>query len=297
MYNEFFGFSKKPFSIAPDPDFLYLSPKHKKAWTVLQYGLLSQAGFTVITGEIGAGKTTLIRKLMNGFGSDTVVGAITNTHNSFGDLLNWVLNAFSIDSQIQDKAGRYQVFVNFLNKQHQLNKKVILIVDEAQNMDLQTLEELRLLSNVNVGQNMLLQIVLAGQPELVDKLNSPELIQFAQRISIEYHIEPLSEDETLQYIQHRIAVSGGDPEMFDKAACIAAYLFSGGVPRLINNICDLALVFAFASDQQSVSLKNVLEVIKQRKTGGSAAVNKHLPEAEQQQNRIRLESLLKKIEN
>jgi general secretion pathway protein A len=293
MYNQFFGFTKKPFSLAPDPDFLFLSPKHKKAWTVLQYGLLTQAGFTVITGEIGAGKTTLIRKALGQLEADCVVGLITNTHSEFGDLLTWVLNAFSISDKASDKAGRYQIFVDFLNQQHQKQNKVILIVDEAQNMDLQTLEELRLLSNVNVGQHSLLQLVLAGQPELVDKLNSPELVQFAQRVSIEYHILSLSEVETEQYIHHRLTVAGANYAIFDEDVCLAVYLFSGGIPRLINNICDLSLVYAFGDGEKIVTIKHVLEVIKERKTGGIVSMNKSLPMAEQIQNRNRLEQLFR----
>lgn len=293
MYREFFGFTKKPFSLVPDPDFLFLSPKHKKAWTVLQYGLVSQAGFTVITGEIGAGKTTLIRKALIGLSDECVVGLITNTHSAFGDLLTWVLNAFNINCAAQDKVGRYQVFVDFLNRQRQNGKRVILVVDEAQNMDLQTLEELRLLSNVNVSQDMLLQLVLVGQPELVDKLNSPELVQFAQRVSIEYHLEPLSEEETTQYIHHRLIVAGGNEMIFDKAVCSVIYHFSGGVPRLINNICDLALVFAFGEGEKVVTMDNVMEVIKERRTGGIVSANKNLPEAEKIQNRIRFERLVR----
>lgn len=268
MYNEFFGFNKKPFSLVPEPEFLYLSPMHKKAWTVLQYGLISQAGFTVITGEIGAGKTTLIRKALTTLGNECEVGLITNTHSAFGDLLTWVLAAFNIANNAQDKAGRYQAFVEFLNRQHQRQKRVILIVDEAQNMDLQTLEELRLLSNINSSQEIMLQLVLVGQPELVKKLNSPELIQFAQRISVEYHLKPLDFEQTRQYIKHRLIVAGGIVEIFDDLAFAAIFYYSGGIPRLINNICDLSLVFAFAEDHIYVNLATVLEVIKEKKTGG-----------------------------
>ena len=267
MYNEFFGFTKKPFSLVPEPDFLFLSSKHKKAWSVLQYGLLSQAGFTVITGEIGAGKTTLIRKALQGLNEECVVGLITNTHNAFGDLLTWVLNAFNIPFTSQDKVSRYQIFVDFLHQQHKQHKRAILIVDEAQNLDLDALEELRLLSNINYSQDMLLQLVLVGQPELIDKLNRPELVQFAQRVSIEYHLSPLSEEETIQYIHHRVKVVGGDETLFDTVVCLAVYHFSRGIPRLINNICDLALVFAFGEGEKVVTLDNVIEVIKERKTG------------------------------
>lgn len=271
MYNEFFGFKKKPFSLVSEPEFLYFSPIHKKAWTVLQYGLIVQAGFTVITGEIGAGKTTLIRKALTTLDDKCEVGLITNTHSAFGDLLTWVLAAFRINSKAQDKAGRYQSLMEFLTRQHQRRRRVILIVDEAQNMDLQTLEELRLLSNINISQDVMIQLVLVGQPELVTKLNSPELVQFAQRISVEYHIKALDFEQTLQYINHRLVVAGCRKEIFEKLAYAAIYYYSGGIPRLINNICDLSLVFAFAEGQHYVDLTTVQEVIKEKKTGGFAA--------------------------
>ncbi len=271
MYNAFFGFNKTPFSLVPDPDFLYLSPGHKKAWIILKYGLLSQAGFTVVTGEIGAGKTTLIRKVLSSLPKQCEVGLITNTHSSFGDLLTWVLAAFNVSCSAQDKAGRYQAFVEFLKYQQRQNKRVILIVDEAQNMDLQTLEELRLLSNINVGQDILLQLVLAGQPELVDKLNSPELVQFAQRISAEYHLMPMDFEQTQQYIKHRVVVAGGSESLFDELACAVVYYYSGGIPRLINNICDLSLVYAFSEEKHFVTGTIVLEVVIAKKTSGIVA--------------------------
>ncbi len=268
MYTSYFGFTKKPFTLSPDPEFLYLSPKHKKALTILQYGLKSQAGFTVITGAIGAGKTTLIRHTLKTMDEECEVGLITNTHAAFGDLLTWVLAAFDIKEKGQDKAERYQIFVDFIRKQHELQRRVVLIVDEAQNMDLQTLEELRLLSNINVDQDVVLQLVLVGQPELVDKLKAPELIQFAQRISVEYHLTPLNYEETKKYICHRLLTVGGNSWLFALSACAAIYYFTDGVPRLINNICDLSLLFAFAEDKENVSLQTVIDVVKEKKVGG-----------------------------
>lgn len=268
MYTKFFGLTKKPFSLIPDPSFLYLSAKHKKALTTLQYGLVSQAGFTVITGEIGSGKTTLIRSLLEKLQNDCKVGLITNTHSAFGDLLTWVLAAFKIESTAHNKAERYQDFVKYINEQSIEKKRVVLIVDEAQNMDIQTLEELRLLSNINVNQQIMLQLVLVGQPELVDKLNQPELVQFSQRISIEYHLQPLSYEETEQYIHYRLKVAGSQDTIFHASACAALYYYSGGVPRLINNLGDLALVFAFAADKKKINWKVIVDVVSERTTGG-----------------------------
>ncbi len=291
MYNEFFGFTKKPFSLAPDPEFLYLSPKHKKALTVLRYGLMSQVGFTVITGDIGAGKTTLIRKILKDISQDCLVGLITNTHSAFGDLLTWVLGAFNIPDDAQDKAQRYKIFVNFLQQQTQRQKRVVLIVDEAQNMDLQTLEELRLLSNVNVGEEMLLQLILAGQPELVEKLNQPELTQFAQRISVEYHLTPLNCFETEQYIQHRLTLAGAKNVIFGKSVCATIFYYSGGVPRLINNLCDLALVYTFAEEEKEVKLQTILEVVKERKMGGIISIQQNKSEEAEHIRQILLDKI------
>lgn len=268
MYTNFFGLTKKPFSLSPDPSFLYLSPIHKKALTTLKYGLVSQSSITVITGEIGSGKTTLIMTVLGKVENQCTVGLITNTHSAFGDLLTWVLAAFNIPHETKNKAERYQIFTKFLTEEHKKQRRVILIVDEAQNMDIDTLEELRLLSNVNIADQIKLQLILVGQPELVDKLNKPELVQFAQRISIEYHLKPLNFEETQNYIAHRLQVAGGNPSIFNEAAAAAVFYYTEGVPRLINNICDLAMVFAFASETKTIGWKIIVEVVNERKTGG-----------------------------
>ncbi|MCF6203632.1 MAG: AAA family ATPase [Methylococcaceae bacterium] len=268
MYTSFFGLVKKPFSLTPDPEFLYLSPNHKKALTVLKYGLMSQAGFTVITGAIGAGKTTLVRHILNTIDEESIAGLISNTHTAFGDLLTWVLSAFNIEHDARNKAERYQKFVEFIQMEWAKQRRVILIVDEAQNMELQTLEELRLLSNINVGQDAVLQIVLVGQPELLTKLQAPELIQFAQRVSVGFNLSPLNFQETKKYIYYRLLIAGGSTQLFTPSACSAIYYFTTGVPRIINNICDLSLLFAFAEDEKIVSLQTVIEVIKEKKIGG-----------------------------
>ena len=268
MYTEYFGFTKKPFSLIPDPGFLYLSPNHRKAITILRYGLMSQAGFTVVTGEIGTGKTTLVNYLYRGMRQERTVGLITNTHFSYGDLLTLILAAFGIKESITDQAQRYQCLVLFLQKQFAAHHRAVLIIDEAQNMDLRTLEELRLLSNINAGNDILLQIVLLGQPELVSKLNSPELVQFTQRISVDFYLAPLDFKQSISYIYHRLHVAGGEPNIFSKTACATIYYFTSGVPRLINNICDLSLVFTYGEGKKNVSVEMVLSVIIEKKLGG-----------------------------
>ncbi|NOQ17288.1 MAG: AAA family ATPase [Methyloprofundus sp.] len=268
MYRQHFGLTKKPFSLSPDPQFLYLSKKHKKTLTILQYGIMSQAGVTVITGEIGSGKTTVIRHVLNVLSDECAIGLITNTHAAFGDLLSWVLQAFQIKERADNQADRYQLLLNFFQSLHDEQRRAILIVDDAQNMDTQTLKELCLLSNINIDSEVMVQLVLVGQPELVDKLKTPELIHFAQRISIEFHLTPLDYKETESYIYHRIIKAGGRADIFPRVVCAVIYYFTGGVPRLINNICDLCLAFSYAEDDEIVSLEVVIDVIKEKQVGG-----------------------------
>jgi type II secretory pathway predicted ATPase ExeA len=187
MYEAFFGLNRRPFSLTPDPDFLYLSKQHAVTLAMLEYGLGSQAGFTLITGEIGSGKTTLIRHILKHIGGDVTVGVITNTHRNFGNLLTWILSAFGLERKHTDKVEMYQQLIDFVATEFLQGRRVVLIVDEAQNMDVETLEELRLLSNMNIGDELLLQLVIVGQPELQQTLMRPELAQFAQRISVEHH--------------------------------------------------------------------------------------------------------------
>ena len=265
MYTEHFGLQHKPFNLVPDPSFFYLSPNHKKALTMLEYGLMSHAGFTVVTGEIGAGKTTLIRTLLKKISNDCVIGLINNTHESFGELMTWVLDALDIESQATDNSGRYRDYINFVVDQYAQGKRVVLIVDEAQNLSVTALEELRLLSNVNIDADIFLQLILTGQPELIEKLNRPELKQFAQRIGVEYHLTALSYPETQKYIEYRLQIAGAKSKIFSNEACAIIYCYSEGVPRLINNLCDFALVYAFADDKQTVDKDIVLEMMKERK--------------------------------
>ncbi|OQK17026.1 general secretion pathway protein [Methyloprofundus sedimenti] len=267
MYTSYFGLSKKPFSLTSDADFLYLSPPHKKALSILEYGLMSQAEFTVITGQIGLGKTTLLQRVLKTESDEYIVGLITNTHAAFGDLLSWVLAAFNIKDKGGSEAQRYQLLVDFLRHSYANQRRAVLIIDEAQNMDIATLEELRLLTNINSGSHILLQLVLVGHPELKDKLRDPRLIQFAQRISIEFHLKPLNFVETEKYINHRLEVVGG-MGLFTSAACTVIYYFTGGVPRLINNICELCLVFTFADDEKQATLETVIQVVQENKTDG-----------------------------
>jgi len=255
MYRSFYHLREKPFTLLPDPGFLYLSSKHRMALTLLEYGLMNQAGFTVISGDIGTGKTTLIRHQLDHMDREHTVGLITNTHRSFGELLQWILLAYNLEHANLGKAEMYRRFVDFVIDEYAHNRRVVLIVDEAQNMAVDTLEELRMLSNINADKNQALQVILVGQRELRDTLRRPDLIQFAQRISVDYHLEPLSEEETQGYIRHRLKIAGGDPLLFDEAACRAVHRYTNGVPRLINLLCDTILVYGYAEQQERIATR------------------------------------------
>jgi len=264
MYESFYGLKEKPFTLLPDPEYLYLSPKHQRALTLLEYGMMNQAGFSVICGDTGAGKTTLIRRLLSDLEDNTTVGLITNTHESFGELLSWVLMAFGLDGEGKSKAQMHQMFIAFLIEQYAQNKHSVLIVDEAQNMKADTLEELRMLSNINSDKDQVLQVILAGQPALRETLRKPELMQFAQRIAVDYYLEALSEEETKAYIQHRLHVAGSDTEIFTDDACRAIYKYSGGTPRLINLLSDTSLVYGFAEQNKLIEAQLVHDVVREQ---------------------------------
>ena len=264
MYEAFYGFSEKPFSMLPDPGFLFLSKKHRAALTLLEYGLLNHVGFCVISGEPGAGKTTILRALLERVPDDVTVGLITNTHQSFGSLLDWVLSAFDLHRPDLTHVEKHQIFMEYLIEEYANNRNVLLIVDEAQNMDANTLEELRMLSNVNSEKDQLMQIMLSGQPGLRDLLRKPELMQFAQRIAVDYHLNSLDLKETCGYIQHRLITAGAQQEVFTPAACERIHCYSGGTPRLINLLCDTVLVYGFADQQKLIDVELVDEMVHER---------------------------------
>ena len=264
MYEAFYGFKEKPFSMLPDPDFLYLSKKHQAALTLLEYGLVNHVGFCVISGEAGAGKTTILRALLKRVGDEVTVGMITNTHQSFGGLLDWVLSAFDLHRPNLTHVEMHQVFLDYLIEQYADNRTVLLIVDEAQNMKAEALEELRMLSNVNSDKDQLMQVVLAGQPSLKEKLRLPELKQFAQRIAVDYHLDSLGLKETCGYIQHRLITAGATKDVFTPAACERIHCYSGGTPRLINLLCETVLVYGFADQQEVIDVDLVDEMVQER---------------------------------
>jgi thymidine kinase len=192
------------------------------------------------------------------------VGLITNTHPSFGELLQWILMAFNLECGSRDKVEMYTTFMDFLVKQYAANRRTVLIIDEAQNMGPQALEELRMLSNVNTEKDQVLQVILAGQPGLRENLKDPSLEQFAQRISVDYNLDPLNLDETREYIHHRLNIAGGSPNIFDDTACEAVFRYSGGIPRLVNLLCDTALVYGYAEQTHRISAQLIEDVARDK---------------------------------
>lgn len=270
MYEYHFGLEDKPFNLTPDPDFLYLSSRHKVALSLLEYALMeTAAGLSVISGEVGSGKTTLIRKLMRRIDYDELtVGLINNTHTFQDDLMSWVSSTFGLEHEGKDEVRIFRDFQKFLIEEYAQGRRTVLIVDEAQNLGGQALEELRMLTNINADRDQLLQIVLVGQPELLDVLQRPEYAQIAQRVSVEYHLDPLTFEDVRRYINYRLEVAGADHEIFSEDAIKAVFYFTGGVPRLVNTLCDYALVHAYAMGNDTVSLPEIIEVMKGRKIGG-----------------------------
>jgi type II secretory pathway predicted ATPase ExeA len=274
MYESFYGLKEKPFSLLPDPSFLYLGKKHAMALAMLQYSLVSRAGITVLSGEVGAGKTTLIRHVLSQVDKSVSVGLISNTHRNFGEFLQWVSLAFGLEFEKKGKVALYQQLIDFLLDRYRQGLRTVLIIDEAQNLSLDTLEEIRLLSNINVDKHHILQIILAGQPELRRKLRRPELEQFIQRVAVAYYLTPLTAEETDNYIIHRLTLAGGDPGLFDVGARRFIHHQSGGIPRLINILCDTALVYGFADRKRQINAETIYAVVQDKIKGGLLATRK-----------------------
>lgn len=268
MYNPYFGLHTTPFAVVPDPRFIYWAKPHSMAFAMLQYGIANHAGFTVITGEIGAGKTTLIRQLLNSLPGEMNVALLNNIQSGRGELLQWVLMAFGQEFEGKSYVGSYKALEDFLIKSQESGKRNVLIVDEAQNLGSETLEQLRMISNVNTHERELLQIVLSGQPELKQLLSAPELTQFVQRVSSDFHLGLLERSDVSEYIDHRLKISGARYKIFTAEACDLISFATRGTPRLINILCDTALMYAYAMEKQTVSSEIVQKVLEDKRMYG-----------------------------
>ncbi|MGH9411455.1 MAG: XrtA/PEP-CTERM system-associated ATPase [Vicinamibacterales bacterium] len=264
MYERFYHLRERPFALSPDPEYLYPSRVHQEALDYLRYGLETQAGFIVITGEIGSGKTTLLQTLLRNVDSQTTVGRVVNTILEARELLETIMIDFGLDPGGRSKPLLLRDLAQYLVDQRMAGRLVLLVIDEAQNLSVAALEELRMLSNLETEKSKLLQIVLVGQPNLRDKLTSAELEQLRQRITVSYHLPPLDPEETWKYINHRLRrASVGAPLEIPRESTDLVHARSRGVPRIINVICDAALVFGYAEERREIDCELVLDVLKE----------------------------------
>jgi general secretion pathway protein A len=262
IYNEFFGLRERPFSLVPDPDFLFWSDQHKRAYTMLEYGLTTGAPITLITGEVGAGKTTLVHHLLKQLPLEMTVGLISNAQGDRGKLVRWVLMALDQEAPSNEPyVDLFNRLQTFLIDEYAAGRRVILIFDEAQNLSREALEELRMFTNINSNKDELVHLVLVGQPELRDIIRRPDLKQFAQRVAASFHLKAMDAPTVRAYIEHRMQKAGAAPGIFSERACRLIYEATGGVPRLVNQLCDFVLVYAFTDGQEVVGEEIVRRVL------------------------------------
>lgn len=268
MYESFYGLRTKPFTLLPVGESLYPGATHRTADSLLEYGLINEAPFMVLTGEPGMGKTSLLQKLITAHHDKYSIGFVTNARYEVEHLLPWILLALGLSHKRLDPVEAFHTFSEFINRESKRNRRVVLIVDEAQSLGAGLLEELRLLSNLNDGKALKLQIILSGQPDLYTLLQRIDMTQFAQRIVVDHHLEPFTEDETSSYISHRLQKAGGKETLFTSKASSLVHRLSKGIPRLINQICDISLTYGFADQTGVITRKLVAQAALDRSRGG-----------------------------
>ena len=269
MYESYYGLKEKPFKILPDPGYLFMSQGHENAYTHLEYAIAENKGFVVVSGEIGSGKTTLINYLLGKIEEDIKVGVITNTYVSPTQFLRMICQEFDLADENLDKSGMLHLLQGFLIRQFAERKRVVLIIDEAQNLSPKMMEEVRMLSNLEDEKNHLIQMILVGQPELINKLKRRDLVQFAQRVTVHCHLEGLNENEVKDYILYRLKVAGANRlDIFTDEAIEIISRYSKGIPRIINILCDTALVYGYADNLRKIEKEIVENVIQERESSG-----------------------------
>lgn len=263
MYNELYGFRESPFNITPDPRFLFFSDRHREAFNHILFGIRERKGFIQVTGEVGAGKTTVCRAILEELGPQVRTALILNPCLTSTQLLRAILTEFGLEAK-SDKVDCLHVLNQFLLEQLAEGNDVVLFIDEAQDLDFELLEQVRLLSNLETDQRKLLQIVLLGQPELREKLDERRLRQLRQRITVRYHLKPLTRPEMEQYIQHRLHVAGGNGlPTFNRFALGSIYRYSGGVPRLVNAVCDKTLLCGYVTGDDHLTWRHVRRAVRE----------------------------------
>lgn len=263
LYTEHFKLSERPFTLVPDPSFLFWSSQHRRAFSILEFGLMSRAPITLITGEIGSGKTTLVQKLLSQMDESVKVGLISNAQGGRGELLQWVLNALEAPADPHDSyVTMFQKFQDFMIGEYAAGRRVVLIIDEAQNLSTEGLEELRMLTNINANKDELIQLVLVGQPELKEMVLSPNMRQLAQRVAASFHLQRMDERTVKNYIAHRLQVAGGTGKEITPGASKAIFQATQGVPRLVNQLCEFAMLYAWSEERQKVTVTTVANVLK-----------------------------------
>jgi putative secretion ATPase (PEP-CTERM system associated) len=272
MYEKYFQLRERPFALSPDPEYLYPSKVHQEALSYLRYGIEGHAGFVVITGEIGSGKTTMLQALLRRLDSTTTVARIMNTMLDPRELLEAIVLDFGIDPTGMSKPVLLKALASYLVEQRQAGRLTILVIDEAQNLSLPALEEIRMLSNLETEKSKLIQIVMIGQPQLREKLALPQLEQLRQRITVSYHLQPLDAEETANYVNYRLKrASAGSPVEFPRDVTDLIYRRSRGVPRIINVIADATLLFAYGVDRRDIDLGIVQEALAELDATGILA--------------------------
>ena len=262
LYAPAFGLIERPFTLLPDPEYLFWSKQHKQAFSVLEYGIMSRAPITLITGEVGSGKTTLLQHLLKSLDDTATVGLISNAQGGRGELLEWVLNSLSISFEgAHSYVPMFRKLQEFIISEYSEGRRVVLIFDEAQNLSSEGLEELRMLTNINANKDELLQLILVGQPELQDLVLAPNMKQLAQRVAASFHLTSMGEKTTIAYISHRLTIGGGTGKEFSRMASQAVFAATGGVPRLVNQLCELAMLYSWGKEEKTVSVRTVRSVL------------------------------------
>jgi general secretion pathway protein A len=264
MYLEFYRLKEFPFNITPDPRFLYFSPQHREAYDHVMYGILQRKGFIELTGEVGSGKTTLCRAVLSNLDSCVETALILNPSLTETQLLRAMLNDFGLDARGRDRLAYIEKLNDFLLQKSKEGTNVALLIDEAQDLSPQVMEQVRLLSNLETDQQKLIQIVMCGQPELQKRLERPDLRQLRQRITVRYHIAPLTVEDTMMYIEHRLRVAGSDGSIvFEPGAVRDIHRYSKGCPRLVNAVSDNALLAGYVARSNTITPRHVKRAVQQ----------------------------------